>query len=150
MRRYSSAERPVRGQPAGHTLQSRALRREVTPLVFPVDLETEAGVSPPPEGDSSIDSLGPTTPVDPASLDMVWADVRRAKERMLAASPPKVQSFEVGVIVQDNTTAIDHLPQRPKIKRRRSMYVSYSKLWSRANIRSLPALSLANLRMVAL
>lgn len=120
MKRYSAAVDPFR-PPRENTpsLQPRVIRREVTPLVFPIDLDSDVGMPVHAEADSSIDSLGPSTPVDYVSLDLLWADVRRSKERILAASPPKVRSLDVGPSDASADTA--YLPPRPKIKRRRSV-----------------------------
>ncbi|THH15698.1 hypothetical protein EW146_g4817 [Bondarzewia mesenterica] len=79
--------------------------------------------STPHYSQASTSSAGPSTPADSDSLDRVWSEVMRKKERAMAVSPSKIKSLEVLSASDQLSQAAPASPPitvKPRLKRQKS------------------------------
>lgn len=79
--------------------------------------------STPHHSHASTSTAGPSTPPDSDSLDRIWSEVRKNKERAMAVSPSKIKSLEVWSASDQSSPAIPSSPpadHRQHMKRRKS------------------------------
>jgi hypothetical protein len=91
-RSWEAFDRMFTAQPVSSRVPERT-RVRCDDAVRPRPMAPEP-FSTPHHSRASSSSTGPTTPAEHDSIDRVWSEVRRNKERAMAASPSKIKSLE--------------------------------------------------------
>lgn len=98
-------------------LSSREHERPMAPEPFSTPLYSHPSTS---------SNTEPETPADSDSLDHIWSEVRRRKERTMAKSPGKIKSLEEALSAEEQSAERvespprESTPVRSQLKRRKS------------------------------